>query len=504
MQLTERQAKALLLSVFILAACGLTYELIIGALSSYLFGSSVTHFSLVIGLFLSAMGLGSFASRRISSSVLQWFVSLEIALGLIGGGSAAILYAVFATSPYYYLAMVLLILMIGGLIGIEIPLLARMLGGRRELKDTLADLLAFDYLGALLAAVLFPLVLLPQFGLLRTSFATGLLNLVVGLSVLWMFRSRLTGSPRLAFLGGFMGLVLVSGTAWSTELTSVFEKRLYQDEILYARQSTYQRIVLTRWAEDLRLYLDGDIQFSSLDEYRYHELLVHPAMSLSRSRESVLILGGGDGLALREVLKYEELSRVVLVDIDPYVTTLASSFPPLRDLNQDSMLDPRVEILNQDGFKFLEESAELFGVILVDLPDPSNESVGKLYSKSFYELAARHLSEGGALASQATSPYFAREAYWCIVHTAAAANLQVWPYHHYIPSFGDWGFFIASKMNLRPSSFAPMVPTRYLSAELFASAAVFDPDTAEVETEINSLDSQVVLRYYQRGWNQWN
>lgn len=504
MPLTDRQSKAVLLSIFIVAACGLTYELIIGALSSYLFGNSITHFSIVIGLFLSAMGLGAFASRRIARHLLEWFVGLEIGLGLIGGASAALLFTVFATSPYYHLAMVGLILMIGGVIGAEIPLLTRMLGRERGLKDTLANVLAFDYLGALLASLLFPVVLLPQLGLLRTSFATGLLNLVAALGILWFFREQLEGSTRLAVAGGVMGIALISGAAWSEGLTSLLEKRLYEDEIIYARQSPYQRLVLTRWGDDLRMFLDGDIQFSSIDEHRYHELLVHPAMTLAASRESVLILGGGDGLALREVWKYPDVERVVLVDLDHYVTDLARTYAPLRALNGDSMHDPRLEIVNQDAFKYLEENAGAFGVILVDLPDPSNESLGKLYSSSFYKLASHNLGQGGVLASQATSPYFAREAFWCIVHTAEEVGFEIWPYHAYIPSFGDWGFFIASEIDLATAAFEPLVPTRFLSSEIFQASTVFDPDTAEVETQINTLDTQVILRYYERGWRQWD
>jgi len=503
MQLSSRHAATLLVSVLIIAICGLTYELIVGTLSSYLFGNSVAHFSLTIGLFMSAMGLGSLASRWIGRSIMNWFVLLEMAIGLIGGCSAALLYAVFATSELYYLTMVALIVLVGGFIGMEIPLLTRLSEGWQSLKDALANILAFDYLGALLASILFPLVLLPRLGLLKTSFATGLLNLGVAGLNLWTFRQRLVHWRRLAALGGGIALLLVAGGAWALQLTSLFEEQLYEDAIIYTRQTPYQRIVLTRWGDDVRLYLDGNLQFSSQDEHRYHELLVHPAMSLARSREAVLVLGGGDGPAAREILKYDDVRRLVLVDIDPAMTELARVHPALLEINERALLDPRVELVHQDAYEYLEETAGQFGAIIIDLPDPNNESLGKLYTRAFYKMVRRHLAVGGVMASQATSPYFAGQAYWCIVHTAADVGLQTLPYHVYVPSFGDWGFFVAAEHRLQAERFSLRVPTRYLNADLWSASLLFDPDIAEVETEINTLDSQVVLGYYERGWKRW-
>jgi spermidine synthase len=504
MQLTTRHSTSLLVTVFIIAICGIIYELIVGTLSSYLFGNSVTHFSITIGLFLSAMGIGAFASRRITHSLLGWFVFIEIAVGLVGGFAAALLYTVFATTDLYHVAMVLLILLIGSFIGMEIPLLTRLLGGWGAIKDTLANVLAFDYLGALLASILFPLVLLPELGLLKTSFATGLLNMTVVALNIWMFREWLPRWRPLSAIAAGVSLLLLAGGAWSVQLTSFFEDQLYKDEIIYTRQTPYQRIVITRWGNDVRLYLDGNLQFSSWDEYRYHEPLVHPAMSLTRSRESVLVLGGGDGLVAREVFKYDDVQRLVLVDIDPAMTDLARLHPSLLAINQDSLSDPRLELVNQDAFNYLAETDELFGVIIIDLPDPNNESLGKLYSREFYTLVKRHLAEGGVAATQATSPYFARETFWSIVHTAADVDLKTWPYHVYVPSFGDWGFVLVARHELDLTRFSSSVPMRYLNAEVLATSLVFDSDISEIETEINTLDNQIILTYYEQGWRRWN
>ena len=502
--ITTLHARVLFGTVFIIAACGLIYELIISTLSSYLFGNSVAHFSITIGLFLSAMGIGSYASRHIHHAELEAFILVELAIGLLGGISAALLNSVFVTSDLYYPATGVLIISIGSLIGLEIPLLTRIMGGWDSLKDTLANVLAVDYLGALIAAVLFPLVLLPQIGLLRTAFVTGLLNLfVVGVN-LWAFRAHLRQWYPLTALTGGVSVILIGGMMGSGQLTSLFEDRLYKDEIIYTDQSAYQRIVLTRRSDDVRLFLDGNLQFSANDEYRYHEPLVHPAMSLTRSRESVLVLGGGDGLVAREVFKYDDVQRLVLVDIDPMITDLGQTHPAFLNLNHGSMNDPRLEIVNQDAFTYLSDNADQFGVILIDLPDPNNESLGKLYSREFYTLIQRHLAVGGVVASQATSPYFARESYWAIIHTARDAGLSVWPYHGYIPSFGDWGFFLAANHDIDPTDFMPNVPIRYFTPELLAAGLIFDSDTSEIETEVSTLNNQVVVSYYEQGWRQWN
>lgn len=503
--LAQRQVTTLLVSVFVIAICGLVYELIVGTLSSYLLGNSVTHFSLTIGLFLSAMGVGSLLSRIVKHHVLYWFILIEISIGLVGGSAAALLYAVFATTDLFYPAAIVLIFFIGGCIGLEIPLLTRLSSGYFSIRDTLANVLAFDYLGALIGSILFPIVLLPQLGLLRTSFAMGLLNLIVAAVILWNFWPRLEKVRRSGLVGlaAVSAAVLIAGTVWAFQLTAFFERQLYDDEIIYTQQTPYQRIVMTRWADDVRLYLDGNLQFSLKDEYRYHEALVHPAMTFSRSHENILVLGGGDGLVVRELLKYADVGRIVLVDIDPAMTALAQQHLTLRQANGDSLLDPRVKLVHEDAYSYLAETADTFDVIISDLPDPNNESLSKLYSRSFYKLAQRHLAAGGLFVSQATSPYFSREAYWTIVTTAEAVFPQITPYHVNVPSFGDWGFVLASNERYEISTFAPAVPVRYLTAEIFATALIFDPDTSRVPTEISTLDNPTVLRYYEKGWNQW-
>ena len=216
--------------------------------------------------------------------------------------------------------------------------------------------------------------------------------------------------------------------------------RSMRTKLSMPKSSPYQRIVITRWKDDVRLFLNGHLQFSSRDEYRYHEALVHPGLqSLTRPRR-VLVLGGGDGLAVREILKYDSVDTVTLVDLDPEMTRLFSQHQALTRLNQNSLSSPKVKIINADAFLWLEENRDFFDFVVADFPDPTNYSLGKLYTTAFYRLLRRHLSENGVAVIQSTSPLFARRSYWCIVKTLQSVGFQVTPYHTYVPSFGEWGF----------------------------------------------------------------
>jgi spermidine synthase len=258
----------LLTSVFIIATCGILYELLISSISSYLLGSSILHFSLTIGIFLSFMGVGAYLSKFIEDEhLLSQFVMIEIWLGLIGGASGVILYTTYAFTLNYYLITFLLIAVIGSLVGLEIPLLTRIVRNYFNLKDTLAQVLSFDYLGALLASILFPLFLLPYLGLTRTSFFIGLLNLSVGLFNIWVFRKNLQKPTQKLLIASFATIIYVIGFFYAFGISTYLEQFLYQDDIIVSQQSPYQKIVVTRWNNDVRLFLNGNLQFSSVDEH---------------------------------------------------------------------------------------------------------------------------------------------------------------------------------------------------------------------------------------------
>ena len=451
-ELDRSAGMVLVAAIFLLAICGLMYELIAGTLSSYLIGDSVTQFSLVIGLFLTAMGVGSFLSRFVERDLFAALLAVEIGVGSVGGLMAMACFATFSLTEYYVPVLLAFVFAIGTLVGLEIPLVVRILRQVESLRITLASVLSADYAGALVASLLFPFLLLPHLGVVRAGLVMGLMNVAVAGIVLRRF-AALVGPQRryltLWTLGS--GAVLLAAFAGSGRIVSFLENRMYADEIIYARDTRYQRLVLTRWRDDVRLFLDGHLQFSSVDEYRYHEALVHPAMTLAARRERVLILGGGDGLAAREVARYPDVSRIDLVDIDPVVTELCASHPLLTGLNSDVFRDPRLHVHNCDAMAFLQRSREFFDVILVDLPDPSGPELGKLFSRTFFSLAGRRLARGGMFASQCTSPFRSRAAFWCIVHTIVDARcgpgpedtFRVRPYHTVVPTFGTWGFALA-------------------------------------------------------------
>jgi len=490
---------ALLVSVFVIASCGLVYELIAGTLASYLLGDSVTQFSTVIGTYLFAMGIGSYLSRHVGKGLVAKFVTIELLVGLIGGSSAAALFLAFSTIAGFRLVLYFFVAIVGILVGLEIPLLLRILRGRLQFKDLVSEVLTFDYLGALIASLLFPMVLAPKLGLVRTCFLFGILNVVVAGWTAWLFREEL---PRLAAVRRQVAAVLLAllvGFVYAERLTAYSEEGLYADEVVFARSSTYQRIVLTRWRDDLRLFLNGHLQFSSRDEYRYHEALVHPALAAMAHPRNVLVLGGGDGLAVREVLKYPTVESVTLVDLDPLMTELFRSNPLLARLNGGSLSDPRVRVVNADAFVWLQDSQAIADFAIVDFPDPTNYSLGKLYTTAFYRLLAHHLSEHGAAVIQSTSPLFAKQSYWCIVRTVEDAGLHATPIHAYVPSFGEWGFVIASKQPYEAPATYPE-GLRFLNADTVAGLFHFPRDMQPVDVEVNRLNNQVLVQYYDAEW----
>ena len=511
-ELSSNRANAVLLfSTLIIAVCGLIYELLAGTISSYLLGNSVLQFSLVIGLFMAAMGVGSFLSRFVTKSLAEIFILVQCAIALSGGFSAYLLFFAFSHLDNYTVFLFIITMTIGSLVGLEIPIVIRLLKEYRILRLNVSNVLTADYIGALAASLLFPLVLVPQLGLFRSALLFGSLNCLVAMLGLYVFFRHVEYRKWLIATIGSTALLLFIGFLSVNSLTGFFQNRLYTGEIIFSSTTPYQKIILTRDGDSISLYLNGQLQFNSLDEYRYHESLVHPAMSLSRRHEKILVLGGGDGLAVREILKYPDVGEVVLVDLDEQMTQLFRSKPLLTQLNNKSLSDQRVTIINQDAWKFIEEDTQFYDVIIIDLPDPNDITVSKLYTRSFYSLLSRRLSNEGFMVTQATSPLFAREAFWCIHNTLKdtpskfirGETLQVLPYHTYVPTFGEWGFVLASAHSIDWSSIKLTVDTRYLDANMLPSVPVFPPDIAWVDTDINSLQTHALVQYYESGWKKW-
>ncbi len=498
-------ASALYINVFVVATCGLVYELLAGTLGSYLLGDSVTQFSLVIGLYLSAMGVGAWISRRIDTNLAAKFLEIELAVAVIGGLSAPALFMAFGTVQHFQFVLLGFVFVIGTLVGLEIPLIMRLLEGQATFKDIISRVLTFDYIGALAAAVLFPLVFVPQLGIVRTSLLMGALNGAVALWGTWLLAPQL-GKARIGLriraVLVIAGMVVALGFA--DRLTTFAEEQMYADPVVYSESSPYQRLLVTRGRSGFNLFLNGNLQFASADEYRYHEALVHPAMIAAETPpRRVLILGGGDGLALREVLAHPSVEAVTLVDLDPAMTQLGKTFPPLAELSRNSLEDKRVTIVNDDAMVWVDENRELWDAIIIDFPDPNTYGLAKLYTRLFYARVNARLSPGGAIGLQATSPLFARRAYWCIVETMRAGGLFVRPYQVTVPSFGVWGFALARKLPFEPPTRAPDVALRFINDAALAGMFEMAADMTALPVEVNHLDNQVLVRYYEREWKRW-
>ena len=493
----------LFVTVLVIATCGLIYELIVGALASYLLGDSITQFSTVIGGYLFAMGIGSYLSRFLEKGLAQRFVEVELGVALVGGLCAPVLFLTFALTDIFRVALYGSVLVIGTLVGLEIPLLLRILKDQVKFKDLVSQVLTFDYLGALFASVAFPLFFVPKLGLVRTSLAFGLLNALVGLWSTWLLGPVLAHPTRLRVKAVALSLFLLVGLALGDRLTTFSEEQFYSDEMVHSSTSPYQRIVVTRGKRGFSLFLNGNLQFASVDEYRYHESLVHPAMVRAGSVGRVLILGGGDGLAAREVLRYPEVQSVTLVDLDPAITGLAMKYEELAKLNHHSLTHPKMRVINTDAMNFLSEGEGLFDVVIIDFPDPNNFALGKLYTTGFYKLLKKRLAKDGVAVVQSTSPLFARRSYWCVDTTLRAAGFWTEPYHALVPSFGEWGYVLVAHEAV-PRRRALPEGLSFLDDRTLEGLTQFAPDMGPLPTEVNRLNNQVLVHYYEEEWRRWN
>jgi spermidine synthase len=499
--LTQAPLALLYLNVLIIATCGLVYELLAGTLASYVLGDSVTQFSLIIGVYLSALGVGAWLSGFVKRNLARVFIEVELGVALLGGASTPLLFLSFARLTWFHPVLYGVVFGIGVLVGLELPLLMRILKDHLNFEDLVSRVLAFDYIGALVASLLFPLFLVPTLGLVRTSLVFGMLNAAVGLWGTSLLRPILSGGVNGLRVRAVLVLAaLTVGVIKADRLTTLAEDNLFASQIVYTKTTNYQRIVVTQNQRGFQLHLNGNLQFDSFDEYRYHEALVHPPMTAASSRQNILVLGGGDGLALREILRYGDIESVTLVDIDPGMTALASEFPPLQELNGSALLDPRVTVVNDDAMIWLERCSEHFDVVIIDFPDPNSFALGKLYSVRFYQTLKHRMRNGAILSIQSTSPLLARRSYWCVLKTLETAGLQVLPYHASVPSFGEWGFALASLGPLEQPNrlFEPLSgQLRYLDNNVLSALFDLPPDMHAVDVEPNRLNNQSLVRYYE-------
>ncbi|MCB0551078.1 MAG: polyamine aminopropyltransferase [Phaeodactylibacter sp.] len=502
---------AITLAIFIAGLCSLIYELLISTTTSYFLGDSIRQFSLTIGIYMAAMGLGSYLSKYFSDEHLAVrFIVVEALLGIIGGSSVPLLYYGFERlSPGGYIGlMVVLTAVVGLLTGFEIPLLARIMKKYYPLRVNLANVMSLDYFGALAATLLFPFLLLPFFGVFRTSVFFGLVNIALGVFILWYFSEHIRKQTA-NWLYGFslFSMLAFAGLLYfARPILMAWDGQSFSHRVVFSKQTPYQHLILTRNKEEIRLYINRIIQFSSADEYRYHEALALLPLQAAPYRKNILVLGGGEGLLARELLKEPSVESITIIDLDPEVFRLARENPYIRALNEGALGHPKVRTFAMDAAAFLRESNEYYDLIIADLPDPSNEAVARLYSTHFFRLARNRLASNGVFATQASSPFHTRNAFWCIYETLRQSGFgQVLPYHTYVPSFGDWGFIMASRQPLEVRPFRTSLPVRYLDEAVVDAMFDFPRDSDNPGgLKPNRLDQPALLEYYLADWSKWS
>lgn len=509
---TTRWRALLLAAVAACAACGLVYELALLTLSASLHGGGIVAMSLIVAGYVAALGAGALLVKPLLARAAITFIAVETLLAVIGGLSAAALYVAFAFVGGSLWVLVVATLLIGSLVGAEVPLLMTLLqrgriSGAADTGRVLANLNAADYLGALIGGLIWPFILLPQLGMIRGAAATGVIN-VLAAAVVTVFLLRGILNARefgtaLVVLAAALGL-LVTLLVRADGIETSTRQRLYADPIIALERSAYQEIVVTRRGDDTRLYLDGGLQFSTRDEYRYTESLVYPA--LGDGARSVLILGGGDGLVAREVLRQPGVDAIVQVELDPAVVQIART--TLRDANAGALDDPRVDVVIDDAMRWLREPPPDvlppggFDAVIVDLPDPDTPALGRLYSVEFYALVAHALAADGLMTVQAGSPFATPTAFWRTVSTIGAAGYAVTPYHVHVPTFGDWGLVLARRGAAAPTPRIPAdaPPLRFLDQQVLDSATVFGGDIRPQWLTPSTLDHPRIVDDMRQGY----
>jgi len=495
--------KLISFSVFVAGLCSIIYELLISTIASYFLGDSVKQFSVIIGIYLFSMGIGAYLSKFFSDRPLSFFIKIEFVLGIIGGFSVPLIYFSFLYVSPFQLQLLcwILIFVIGLFTGMEVPLLTYVLD-HLKVKDTFAKILSLDYIGGLIATLLFPFILLPYIGLFYSSLIFGLINILLGMMLLITTAEK--NKKRTIVVGISLAAIMLVSVINAGSILKVWEEKIYKAPIIYNEQTPYQHIIVTKKNDDIRLFLNRIIQFSSADEHRYHEALVHPAFLMHDSPKRVLILGGGENLATREVLKHHKVQSIEVIDIDTVIFYLAKFHPEIMKINENAALDKRVSLISRDAFNYLTEYNGPYDIILSDLPDPSNESTAKLYSKQFFYFVRNNLAEGGIFVSQSNEIYLSQNVFSCIVNTIADVFPNVYPYHVYVPSFGDWGFTMAS---LKPLDFEKMnsikFPTKFLTDKSTAQLFDMPKDITINKTEINTMDRPIIINYFIKDWEKW-
>ena len=504
------RSRTLQIALFATGCSGIVAEFVLSTLATYLMGNATFQWTMIMSIMLFAMGVGSAYSRHFKQRLLDVFVLVEFTLSSLCSVSAIVCFGLSPHLESREIVIYPLAFGIGFLIGLEIPLVTRLNSQYQALRTNISKVLEMDYFGSLIGGVLFAFVFLPVLGFIYTPVLLGAINFLVASWLLWRF-FELTTYRKTLVSAFVMVLALMGSALWfANDIVQFSEQKKYKDTIIYAVQTKFQKIVMTRWKKDYWLFINGQEQFSTYDEEKYHEPIVHPAMAITPNHDSILILGGGDGLAAREVLKYPDVGSLTLVDLDPVMTDLATHHPVLSKINHNSFSNEKVTVLNMDGTSFLEKTQRLFNVIIIDLPDPDSMDLMHLYSDDFYRTVKAHLTRGGVMITQASSPFFARKAFLCIDKTIQSAGFSTLPMHNAIPTLGQWGWILAVDNTLiSPNALKKMagqltfdtIDTRFINQEAMISMIHFGKGVFDMKDDIriNTSQQPVLYRYYHQG-----
>lgn len=543
----------LILTMAILAGCGLIYEYLLSHYAGRVLGVMESTIYAMIGIMIVSMGLGAFAARNVTCA-FNGFVWLEVIIALLGSASILIIGALIAftqilpqvivdtfsipqdalprggmlkqlsfiafNSPYFFG------LLLGFFIGMEIPLIARIREDihQKHLQHNLGTIYGADYIGAGIGAAIWVLFLL-SIDISKASALTAALNLVAGSVFIARYWRRLKRLKILISLHLLLALMIVAIYSYGNQWLNQMSNLLYLDKVVYTDKTRFQQVTFTErkmgqsQESVINFYLNGRLQFSSIDEHIYHSYLTYPALAGSARQDNVLIIGGGDGLALRDILTWQP-KHVTLIDLDdelldifkqPELHLSESLAKKIHLLNNESLTDERVEIIKADAFIAIDELIQdqrNYDVIIVDLPDPSHPDLNKLYSVNFYARLNQLLAGDGLMAIQSTSPYHAKNSFIAIGSTVEAANFNhVQQYHDNVPTFGEWGWTIASKRGKSPRSRLNelenwQVPHHWLSLSMADSAFEFPNNFFEEKESIgiNYLGSHKLYQMHQKAW----
>lgn len=504
------QNKILKICIFATGCAGIVAEFVLSTLASYLIGNPILQWTIVMSLMLFAMGIGSRISKYIRFNLLDKFIILEFTLSVLCCISVSLCYWTSTFSHNTSLIIYATSMMIGLLIGAEIPIVTRINGTYEDLRTNISSVMENDYYGALAGGLLFAFFALPYLGLTYTPISLAIINFSVASLLFWKFRHLVHNKRSLQISFWSITAFLLIALFVVKPIMMFNEQKKYKDLVIYEKQTTYQKIVITKWKSDYWLFINGKEQFSTFDEDKYHEPLIHPAMYLANNKKNILILGGGEGLAAREVLKYDETEKITVVDLDPVMTDLAKNNPIITKINENSMANIKVNCINNDAFTFIENSKETYDLIIIDLPDPSSINLSRLYSKEFYTLCRQRLNRYGVIVTQGTSPVYSGKSFVCIIKSMEAAGFAILPYHNQIPSLGEWGWCLGMRDDV--TTFKELktkiaqielskISTKFLNKDAMISMINFGKGVIDMKSSIktNTILDPVLVEYYRKG-----